>query len=113
MQPVEYTGYKTEKQLTEALNKVLLLKEKLPKLVAKDSHGVNAVNECKSTVLCAKMFFRSSLERKESRGWHLREDYKERDYKNFLKWIIVKDLNGDMDITMEDVPMQNYKYKPE
>jgi succinate dehydrogenase / fumarate reductase flavoprotein subunit len=113
MQPVEYTGYKNEERLTEALNKVLRLKEKLPMLTAKDPHGVNAVNECKSTVLCAEMFFRASLMRKESRGWHLREDYKERDDKNYLKWIIIKNEDGSMSLTTENVPMDSYKYKPE
>ena len=113
MQPVEYSGYKSEERLAEALNKVLQLKEKLSMLTAKDPHGVNAVNECKSTVLCAEMFFRASLMRKESRGWHLREDYKERDDKNFLKWIIIKDQDGAMSLSTEAVPMDSYKYKPE
>jgi len=113
MQPVEYTGYKTEERLQEALNKVLALKEDLNRIVAKDPHTVNAANECKSTVLCAEMFFRASLERKESRGWHLREDYTKRNDDDFMKWIIIEDNNGEMKLSMEDIPVDNYKYKPE
>jgi succinate dehydrogenase/fumarate reductase flavoprotein subunit len=113
MQPVAYTGYKREDRLQEALGKVLELKGMLPDLVARDPHELASVHECINTVLCAEMFFRASLARKESRGWHLREDYPHRDDKNFLKWIVIKDNNGEMELSLEDVPIERYKYKPE
>ena len=65
-------------------------------------------------VLCTEMFFRGSLERKETRGWHIREDYPKRDDKNMLKWInFQKGKDGEMDMSFTDLPMENYKYKPE
>jgi succinate dehydrogenase/fumarate reductase flavoprotein subunit len=58
------------------------------------------------------MFYRSSLERKESRGWHVREDYPDRDDKNWLKWISMKDEKGEMVLSTEDVPLERYSFKP-
>lgn len=113
IQPVEYTGYKNQERLQEALDYVLEQKEKLSQLKANDPHGLSAVNECKSHVLCAEMFFRASLERKESRGWHMREDFKERDDENYLKWIDLSNNNGEMTVSTEDIPIDSYKYKPE
>ncbi len=113
MQPVAYTGYKHEARLREALGKVMALKADLGRIQAVDPHSINAANECRSTILCAEMFFRASLERKESRGWHLREDYKERDDAQYLKWIEIRDQGGEMHLEMTPLPMENYRYQPE
>ncbi|MRR13503.1 succinate dehydrogenase/fumarate reductase flavoprotein subunit, partial [bacterium] len=113
MQPIKYTGWKKEERLKEALGIVLGLSAKLPTLVAKDAHDLSAANECRSMLLASEMFFRAALERKESRGWFLREDYAERDDRNYLKWIFLK-RNGDgMELTSEPVPMERYRYQPE
>jgi hypothetical protein len=51
-------------------------------------------------------------ERKETRGWHIREDYPERDDVDHLKWIILKDSNGEVALSTERVPIERYTYKP-
>ena len=113
MQPVEYSGYKSETRMNEALGKVMKLKEELPKIIAKDPHDLSAANECRSMVLGAEMFYRASLARKESRGWHMREDYPERNDKEYLKWMFLQDTDGEMKVTSVPLPMDSYKYKPE
>jgi succinate dehydrogenase/fumarate reductase flavoprotein subunit len=50
--------------------------------------------------------------RTESRGWFYREDYPERDDKNWLKWIIIKQEAGKMVFSTEPVPIDKYKFKP-
>ena len=113
MQPVAYSGYKSEDRMQEALASVLALRAKLPRLVANDPHDLSAANECRSMVLCAEMFYRASLTRKESRGWHIREDYRDRDDKNFLKWIVLQQgTDGEMAISFEPLPMDRDRYKP-
>ena len=112
MQPVGNTIYKSEDRLNAALDKVLALKAELPRLHAKDWHYLAACNEAGAMVNSAEQFFRTSLVRKESRGWHIREDYPERDDTNWLKWILAKDVDGEMVVSTEDVPVDRYPLKP-
>jgi succinate dehydrogenase/fumarate reductase flavoprotein subunit len=63
--------------------------------------------------LCAEMFYRASLDRKESRGWFVREDYPERDNANWLKWIILEEKDGEMAVSTEDIPISVYRIKPQ
>ena len=112
MQPVKYTAWKHEERLKEALGKILDLKAMLPTLVAADWHYVSTVNECRSMLLASEMFFRACIERKESRGWFLREDFKQRDDRNWLKWIFLEKSGDEMAVSTEDVPMGSYRYHP-
>lgn len=112
MSPVSNSIYMRQDRLEKALSKVLEIKAKLPELCAKDWHYLSACNEVKSMLTSAEMFFRASMERKESRGWHIREDYPEMDNKNWLKWIIVQDRKGEMAISAEDIPINKYPIKP-
>lgn len=114
MQWVPYTNYKSEERLLEAMKEVEKLKEEIKSIVAVDWHDLAKANACKAMVLCAEMFFRGSIERKETRGWHIREDYPSRDDKNMLAWIdFVKAKDGTMTMSFENLPMENYKYQPE
>jgi succinate dehydrogenase/fumarate reductase flavoprotein subunit len=56
--------------------------------------------------------FPFSVIRKESRGWFLREDYPEMDNTNWLKWIIVKNVGGEMTFTTMDVPIEKWPIQP-
>lgn len=114
MQWVPYTNFKSEERLEEAMKEVNKLKEDVANIVAKDWHDLAKANACKAMVLCTEMFFKGSIERKETRGWHIREDYPERDDKNMLKWInFHKGQDGEMVTTFTDLPIETYKYKPE
>jgi succinate dehydrogenase/fumarate reductase flavoprotein subunit len=112
MQPVDYSGYKHELRLKRGLDHVLEIKKELDNLTASDPHELIAVNECKSIVLCAEMFFRTSLERKETRGWHIREDYMNRDDEKYLKWIFVQKQVTRWECTLTG-SIDSYRYKPE
>ena len=105
MAPIGNTTCKSEERLKAALEKILEIAKRLPNLKAKDWHYLAACNEVRSMVLCAEMFFRASLERKETRGWHIREDYPERDDRNLRKWFTLKDVNGKMTVASEPLPL--------
>lgn len=103
---------KSKERLEGAVQEMGLIEEKLNRLVAKDMHEVFLCNEVRSMVFCAQLFFRTSLLREESRGWFYREDFEKRDDKNWLKWTIVTNENGEMKISYEPVPIDNYPVKP-
>jgi succinate dehydrogenase/fumarate reductase flavoprotein subunit len=113
MAPVGYSICKSADRMDEALAKVLTLKTQVPQLAAKDPHYLAACHVAESMVLGAEMFYRASLAREESRGWHLREDYPDRDDARFLKWIELKDDGGAMALSFEDVPVDSYPLQPD
>jgi len=112
MVPVGYSISKRADRMGEALGKVLELKAKVPTLAAKDPHYLAACHVAESMVLGAEMFYRASLARQESRGWHLREDFPQRDDTNWLKWIELRDADGEMELSLEDVPVASYPLQP-
>ncbi len=111
--PVRYSMRRNRERLEEALSKVEGVREKLTELYADDPHGLVKCHEASCIALCAEMGFRAALARTESRGWHYREDYPERDDANWLKWIIVRKAGDDMAVTTEPIPMDRYKIKPD
>lgn len=110
--PVGYSIYKKKGRLEEALALVLAARARIPELAAEDPHHLAAANEARAMILCAEMFYRASLAREESRGWHLREDYPDRDDSRWLKWILLEDRNGEMLVSTDAVPVEDYPFQP-
>ena len=110
--PIDYSIIKSEERMKEALEKILAVQEELDKMKAKDYHELIKCIDAESMALCAEMFYRASLMRTESRGFHYREDYPEMDNKNWLKWIIIKKENEKMKLYVENIPIEKYPYKP-
>jgi succinate dehydrogenase/fumarate reductase flavoprotein subunit len=110
--PVKYSMRRNKERLETALSKVASVREKLSELYAKDPHGLVRCHEASCIALCAEIGFRAALARTESRGWHYREDYPQRDDDNWLKWIIVQKSGNDMVVSTEPVPIERYKIKP-
>ncbi|MBN2027524.1 MAG: FAD-dependent oxidoreductase [Actinobacteria bacterium] len=111
--PVRYSNWKSEERMREALGMVLEVKDRLSGLKAADPHDLARCNEARSMALCAEMFYRAALERRESRGWFVREDYPLRDDANWLKWIVLEDEEGEMAVSSEDIPIARYPIRPQ
>ena len=103
---------KNRERLESSLSKLEDIKAKLPSLTAKDSHELVRCHEAKAMVTCAELMYQASLMRTETRGSNVREDYPERDDKNWLKWIIIKNDGDKMNLRTEPVPIEKYKLKP-
>jgi succinate dehydrogenase/fumarate reductase flavoprotein subunit len=103
---------KHKDRLEEALGMVENVKSKLPTLKAKDSHELVRCHEAKSMAINAEILYRASLMRTETRGTNIREDYPQRDDKNWLKWIILRKEGEKMKLWTEPVPIEKYRYKP-
>jgi len=110
--PMENSVYMSGERIAKALEHVNKALEMAKRLKASDFHELLSCHEAEAIALCAEMQFRASEMRKESRGWFLREDYPEMDNENWLKWIIVKNVNGEMVFETEDVPYEKWHVKP-
>ncbi|MFC2057071.1 FAD-binding protein [Chloroflexota bacterium] len=110
--PLKYNWFRSGERMQEALAKIEEIKGRLPTLWAKDPHYLMKCHEAASMTLCAEMTYRPALMRQESRSSHMREDYPERDDKNWLKWIIIKKEKEEMKLWTEPVPIDKYKIKP-
>jgi succinate dehydrogenase/fumarate reductase flavoprotein subunit len=108
MCPVENSIYMSQHRLDVCLRKLEKVKAKVDKMKASDLHGMLSCHEAEAMVLCCEMQMKAATMRKESRGWFLREDFPLMDNENWLKWIIVKNENGEMKLSTEDVPIEKY-----
>jgi len=108
MAPSDFSVYMKADRMDEAQKFIDQAAAIVGELKAEDMHGVLACHEAEYMVLSAQMHYFASRERKESRGWFLREDYPEMDNENWLKWIIIKNVDGAMTLSTEDVPIETY-----
>lgn len=101
---------KSEKSLKNALHQIETLKKELvPNMAAEDHHYLLKLKETEATVFITEWYIRASLERKESRAGHFREDYPDHDDK-WLKWLILgHDEDGNPAFRTEDVPIERYE----
>ncbi len=103
--------YKSEDRLKAALNTIEFIRDNVvPKLWARDVHELRLAHEVRNIVLHSEMKLKASMMRKESRWTHYREDYPLRDDENWLCWITIKDVDGEM--TFNKVPIPE-KWRPD
>jgi succinate dehydrogenase / fumarate reductase flavoprotein subunit len=112
MQPLGNSLYRSEERIQKAIDRIEELKKEFAEVKAEDAHNLFGANEIQSMLICAELFFRASLLRKESRGWFLREDYPERDDKA-INWYTMQLKDGKIVSETIPVPIKQYRYKPE
>ncbi len=109
--PLKYNFFRKKERLEEAIGKLKNVQEKLRDGTAKDFHQLSKLVEADGMATSGEITFRAALMREESRGTHKREDFPARDDKKWLKWIIVQQKDGKMQLTAEPVPLDRYKFK--
>jgi len=111
--PPLYSARKSKERLLEAIGKVKEIRERMVEVSpAKDWHMLGLYHDLRNMTQCADIYFYASLQRTESRGWHYREDFPVRDDKHWLKWVIVKQVDGRMHLSAEEIPIERYRSKP-
>lgn len=111
MFPYQVSIIKNEAALQDALHRLKTLQlSKIPKMAAKDYHYLLKLREVRSVAFISELYLRASLERRESRAGHYREDYPQRDDK-YLAWLtITKGEQNQMAFAWQPVPIDQYKY---
>lgn len=103
--------YKKEERLQAALTTIEFIRDNVvPKLWARDNHELRLAHEVRNIVLHMEMKLRVSMFRKESRWYHYREDYPLRDDENWLCWIKIQNIDGEMTFIKVPVPE---KWRPD
>ena len=107
------TDYATPPKNAYKLKQALVMAERLlrdlPVVVAvRDVRDVTKVLEIESIIGCLALSAAASLERKESRwgSFHLRTDYPERDDANWLKHVVCRRGESDLDVRVSSQPVQ-------
>jgi succinate dehydrogenase / fumarate reductase, flavoprotein subunit len=110
--PYNVSILKTEKGLTEALEKLNEVEaELIPKMAAESPHYLMKGNEVRSIATITRLYLESSLLRKETRGGHHRADYPDRD-DEYLGWFLVRQAEGKTVRSFRSVSVESYKIKP-
>ncbi len=112
MVPVKNTFLREAGRLKNALKIIEGAKQNLPKVSAADFHELMRYHQAESMALAAEFTTKAALMREESRGQHYREDFPNRDDKNWLKWIVLQEKDGVPRLSTEPVPIEKYKVKP-
>jgi succinate dehydrogenase / fumarate reductase flavoprotein subunit len=108
--------YRNEKDMQAALEKVRELKERFKDITVGDTGKIfntELLNawELGNMLEIAEVVAASALNRKESRGGHSREDYPERDDKNWLKHTLIWNKNGNLEIGYKPVMITKHQPK--
>jgi succinate dehydrogenase/fumarate reductase flavoprotein subunit len=101
-------------RLKKGVEELEKLRDEARTLVAKDAHYLQKCHNTRDTVELWSIMTKTALMRTESRCDHYREDYPLMDNDNWLKWLLVRSVNGEPQIASEDIPFEerNWKYRP-
>jgi succinate dehydrogenase / fumarate reductase flavoprotein subunit len=109
--PQEVVLIKEESRLKKALGRIEEIREEmLPLMEIRDIRSLIRALETENMLLYCEAMFKSSLERRESRRLHYREDYPSPDNENWLKWVKTSGNLGTLTITTEDIPPDAFTY---
>ena len=107
MIPVKYNLHGSDGRLREALQKVDARRNSLERVGADDFHQLSRYHQAQSMALSAGWTLSAALMRQETRGTQHREDYPDRDDKNWLRWIVIKEEEGKPSSLQSLYPSKN------
>jgi succinate dehydrogenase / fumarate reductase flavoprotein subunit len=109
--PIETFLYREAGRLNKSLAKIDEAIQRLSELGASDFHELHRYHQGQSMALIARLSLKSALLREESRGNHIREDYPSLDNNKWLKWIVIKNDQGEPSFCTVPIPFGKYHLK--
>jgi succinate dehydrogenase/fumarate reductase flavoprotein subunit len=110
--PMKYNRQREAGRMREALGLIFEIQDKVRSVNASDFHELAKYHSAESMALAAEFTYRAALMRQESRAGHNREDYPNRDDKNWFKWITIHKKGDNPVLETVPVPVEKYKIKP-
>ncbi len=106
--------FRSEKQMIEGLRRLKGLQERSRQVVIRNkgrifNQALLQVLELEGMLLLAEIVAKGALERRESRGSHMRTDYPNRDDTGFLKHTVATEADGEVSIGYAPVRMGIFK----
>jgi len=106
--------FRTESSLKEAYEELTKLLDMWYYIPVSDKSRIFNTNliellELRNMLELSRAVALCALNRRESRGGHWREDYKERDDEKFLKHSLVQYKNGELNLSYKEVDTSIYK----
>ena len=108
--------YRNEKDMQAAIDEVRKLQARYKNIKVSDTGKIfntDLINawELGNMLEIAELIAISALNRKESRGGHSREDYPNRDDKEWLKHTLIRKTDGKVDLKYKPVTITKYQPK--
>jgi succinate dehydrogenase/fumarate reductase flavoprotein subunit len=111
--PMKYSRDREAGRMNEALGILADAREKLQRVGAPDFHDLARYHSAESMLMAAEFTLQAASMRQESRAQHFRQDFPERDDRNWLKWIDIERGEGGPRLSTLPVPVQSYRLQPE
>lgn len=110
MQRFDYAIAKTDESVREARGKVLDILYRAKHHVGADGdyHMLGLCHDIRNMATCAYLYYTAALERKESRGFHIRVEYPVRNDHDYVSWSVQQLSNGKNKIWFEPVPLEDW-----
>jgi succinate dehydrogenase / fumarate reductase, flavoprotein subunit len=110
--PMKYNRQREAGRMKEALGIIKEARGKLARVGAANYHDLARYHAAESMAMAADFTFRAALMREESRAGHFREDFPNRDDKNWFKWITIERKKGAPVLATLPVPLNKYRWQP-
>lgn len=81
-------------------------------LQVKGLHDLIRAMEVKNIALTAKLVALAAFERNESRGQHRRQDYPEKNNRDWLKWVLLRKEGETICVNRKDLPLKGFPLQP-
>lgn len=109
--PYDVSIIKTEESLERARRELVsIIENEVPAMAAEDPHYLLKVLETRAIAFVSLMYVKASLERRETRAGHFREDYPTRN-ENELAWLCLKKGEStEPDFYRVRVPLEEYRF---